>query len=158
VIRSITTKLKILTDNILMADYRTPVTIYVDGGYDKYKNNASWAFAVIEDNKVVFENKGIIKNPLSRNIDGECNAVIEAVKWFILNKDKNSQFCRIMHDYIGLGCWACGKWKADREIAKKYTEFITRYTQFTDFIKVKAHNNDKWNTYVDKLTKEAYKM
>ncbi|MFN3329179.1 MAG: hypothetical protein ACK40U_10105, partial [Fervidobacterium pennivorans] len=67
----------------------------------------------------------------------------------------------IFHDYEGLSKWANGEWKSKTEITKFYKEFLENYRKKgvkIFFYKVKSHNKDVLNNYVDKLAKDTLKF
>ena len=90
----------------------------------------------------------------SRNIAGETQGVLTALKWAFVNGYTR---LRIYHDYAGLSEWATGRWSYSSPVAESYVKAFKRYSGVVavDFVKVKGHSNHKYNEMVDKLAKES---
>lgn len=90
----------------------------------------------------------------SRNIIGEVEGVLCALKWAYLNGYKK---LKIYHDYEGLATWFDGRWNASGATSTYYVSKISKYKGVLDvyFQKVKGHSNNKYNDLVDKLAKQA---
>lgn len=90
----------------------------------------------------------------TRNIAGEVDGVLTAVKWAFLNGYPK---IKIYHDYEGLSAWAKGIWNTSSPISVYYVKEFAKYKVAVDvvFQKVKGHSNHKYNEMVDKLAKEA---
>lgn len=88
------------------------------------------------------------------NIAGECCAVVRAVEWLKLN---NIDAATIHHDYIGLGKWPTGEWKAKTDFTKWYRSYIFGCDVDLNFVWVKGHSGDKRNDVVDKLAYNIWK-
>ncbi len=127
--------------------------IYVDGSYQPSKSTRSgWGIVVLKDEKVIFEDYGVTKgDALSRNIDGELRASLEAMKWAYLNQIKIT----LVYDYEGIARWALGDWKSKSEIAKLYVQASKDWVHLVKFEKVAAHSGNVWNEYADKLAKKG---
>lgn len=126
--------------------------IYVDGSYISGHGPAGWAFAVIDNGVKVAHGSGVTADDaISRNIDGEITAALEAMKWLSMNNREGT----IYHDYEGIARWALGQWQAKSAIAQAYVKESRPYLHLVHFAKVKGHSGDKWNDYVDRLAREA---
>ena len=134
---------------------KTDFAIYTDGSYQPKCKYASWAYVVInQQNKKVTEASGMCQEKaISRNIDGEVSAVLQAGKWAFKQQNKVTLF----YDYQGIESWALGDWKSQTPIAISYAQQIKQYLPFLSFHKVKAHTGNQWNEYVDQLAKQAIK-
>lgn len=126
--------------------------IYVDGSFLEGFPKAGWGFIVVENGTEIARDSGVtVFDAESRNIDGECMASFQAMKWLEAN-DKTAVIC---HDYEGVARWAKGEWKAKSSIAQKYVEACRPLVHRVSFEKVAAHTGVKWNEAVDKLAKDA---
>lgn len=128
--------------------------IYVDGSFKDGKY--SWAFVVVNDAKVVFEQYGVGTNPDAaalNNIAGECAAAMRAMNW------ANAKGYRavIVHDYQGVSSWVDGFYEAKNEFTKAYAAFMKPYwdAKKVAFIKVVGHSNNQYNDRADYLAKKA---
>ena len=98
--------------------------IYTDGSYlPKFKEYSGWAYLITNqiENKIIYEDFGKIICE-SRNIDGECQAIIEALNCVSNNvKILNNIDCiKIYYDYIGLHKWITGEWKTNKNVSINY--------------------------------------
>jgi ribonuclease HI len=126
--------------------------VYVDGSFMPGSDKAGWAFVVVEDGKEVATGSGYTAFPAeSRNIDGECMASYQAMRWL----DLNDKYATICHDYEGIARWARGEWKAKSHIAQQYVSAVKPFLFRVKFEKVAAHTGVKWNERVDALAKAA---
>lgn len=125
--------------------------VYTDGSFSN--GRAFWAFVVICDDQIQFQDKGEINDAnilTGRQVGAEIQAVIEAIKYC----KKLKLRARVFYDYSGIECWADGSWRANKFYSIRYKEFIQNHLQFIEsFVKVRAHSGNKWNEYVDKYAK-----
>lgn len=134
--------------------------VYVDGSY---KDNVySGAYIVIKDNKIIYERskRGIniqaakTLGPLS----GELNATMLAVQYAV---NIGSEKLIIYHDNYDIRNLLQQNKKPKDKYQQEFLNFVTDYIHKSnikiDFVKVKSHNNNKWNEYVDKLAVTARK-
>lgn len=133
------------------------VVIYTDGSYNTKTNVGSWAYVILKDSIKVHEASGKTKENFltSRNIAGECTAVLKALQYCDAN---NITKVEIHHDLEGVQKWAQPvngekRWKATTEITKIYQTWFDKYTKkiSVDFVHVKGHSKETWNDYVDEL-------
>ena len=129
------------------------IEIYIDGSFKKHQSiYAGWAFVVVKNNKIEYEEKGVTLTPaLSGNIDGEVLASTKAIIWA---KKQNLKAC-IIYDYQGVESWANQSWSAKSQIAKNYQEMIKDKLIHISFKKVKAHSGNAFNERADELAKLA---
>lgn len=136
------------------------VIAFVDGSYSSAEEKSGFGVIIID-------NKGI-QTPLYKaftkqlnadfiefkNVAAELEGVKEAVSWAI---EYNKTKIKIYYDYVGIGKWADGSWKANKDITKKYVNFIKeKNTLITiEFCKVPAHSGIEYNEQADKLAKDS---
>lgn len=141
------------------------VQIYVDGSYNK-DNNLTSGGVVILYNEKIYKKAFLVptEEDHSWNIDGECNAVLEALR--ICAGETDIEGVKIMardivinYDYLGIEKWANQEWKVKSKIAKLYVKefnaLVSKYKFNITFNKVKAHTGDQYNEMADSL---AYSM
>ncbi len=132
---------------------KTSIRIYVDGSFNGLCKKSAWAWVATTLEGILAFDKGLtLHNALSRNIDGELEAVKQAILW----AQKHHHHVTLVHDYEGIARWADGTWKAKSQIAKDYVLFLHSRPINYHFEKVKAHSHNKWNDYVDALAKSAF--
>ena len=133
------------------------IVIYTDGSYNTKTNVGSWAYVMLKDKVKIHEASGKTKENflVSRNIAGECTAVLKALQYCDAN---NITKVEIHHDLEGVQKWAKPingekRWKATTEITKVYQTWFDKYTKKinVDFVHVKGHSGETWNEYVDEL-------
>lgn len=130
--------------------------IYTDGSFN---DGLIGSAGTIKDfGKIVEEFQFFLDSAelsVHRNVSGE----ILAVMYSIYFSFKQGLFdIEIFHDYEGLNKWITGEWKAKTNITKFYVSFVKEYINrgmVIKFTKVKAHQDDALNNYVDKLAKQA---
>lgn len=144
--------------------------IYVDGSYKPSVNPdvAGWAFSAYNEyGALLHSSYGLVKNPVSRQIDGELQATLEALKWVQSNKEKylpKGGKVVIFHDYEGIGRWARNEWKTNTDLTKRYKQSVNEL--MLDLISgepsievlfswVKGHSNNAGNDLVDRLAGQA---
>ena len=130
---------------------------FTDGSFEESVGKYSYGVvAVSPDGKErEFSGRGEVPAFLpTRNIAGEVDGVLTAVKWAFLN---GYEKLKIYHDYEGLSAWANGSWGTGSPISVYYVKEFAKYKGVVDvtFVKVKGHSNHKYNEMVDKLAKEA---
>ena len=130
---------------------------YVDGSYNINTKEFGYGIVLIDcnGNEETMNGKGDNKAyAVHRNVAGEVYGSVKAIQTAL---DKEYKKIYIHYDYKGIEAWAKGDWKANKELTQKYKEFIDscRGRIQIEFIKVKAHSNDKYNDLADRLAKEA---
>ena len=141
------------------------IHVFTDGSYQPSVNEkvAGWGWVIPEDSnqidsEILVELSGIIKNPQSRQIDGEIEAVYRSLDYLdeILNGEgiRKNTLIKIHHDYNGLGFWGRGEWKTNKPLTRAYKGFIDqkRITGLNiEFVWTKGHDGEYWNEYADML-------
>lgn len=131
------------------------VIAYVDGSYNqKSKIYGAGVVYITEDKIEEFYQSYQDKYHIHRNVAGEVKGSELAIEKAIKDKKK---YIYIHHDYQGIASWAKGEWKANNDLTISYKEFIKKAKDKIEinFIKVKAHTNDKYNDLADSLAKKA---
>jgi ribonuclease HI len=127
--------------------------IDVDGSYRK--GITSYGVVVRKNGKIIKILSGILDLSEvhgSHQVAGEIKAVIKAIRWCKSNLLKK---VTIYYDYRGLEYWVNGKWKAIKEVSKKYVEFMELCDIKINWVKIKSHTGLLWNEYADKLAGQA---
>lgn len=131
-----------------------PWIVYTDGSYSsKASGYVSGAFLVFNENTgerwkwLNYSTKQSLVD--SCNVGAELFAALASIHW------SYKQGCRnivLMCDYNGIIEWVKGNWTANCSPAQVYVREVKRYINLgmnITFKKVKAHQYDKWNNYVD---------
>ncbi|MDR0297704.1 MAG: hypothetical protein LBI11_03515 [Streptococcaceae bacterium] len=133
--------------------------MYTDGSYNAKTGVYGGAYSV----SGLLEDAVSGRDPelaSSRNVAGECLAVIEGAKALsaatqLFAGDK----IVIFHDYTGLADWAEGRWRAKTPVAKRYVKSVEilrdKFGLVLEFRKVPAHSGVAGNERVDQLAKKA---
>ncbi len=130
---------------------------YTDGSYEDKVNAYAFGVVAVDPSGKESEFCGKGNDPeflSSRNVAGEADGVLAAVKWAFVN---GYEKVKIYHDYAGLSAWANGVWSARSPVSERYSRELARYRGGVkiEFVKVKGHSNVSYNERVDKLAKKA---
>ena len=127
--------------------------IYTDGSYNKDTKMAGYG-AVILTKDIVRVLSGQVESFGGEQVNGELEAVRKSVDWAIRNGYRS--VC-IHHDYTGVGKWANGEWKTNREYTKKYAKYIATQREVISisFEQVPAHSGVYYNEMADKLARSG---
>lgn len=132
------------------------IIAYVDGSYNIESKKFGYGIVLLKQDQVSKFNGAMFDESLSeqRNVAGEVFGSMEAIDMAI---EMGMKKIYIHFDYMGIKAWALGEWKTNIELTKNYKKFIDDRIKKIDidFIKVKAHSNNKYNDMADKLAKEA---
>ncbi len=124
--------------------------IYTDGSFNG--RNASWAFIVVQNDAVLFQDRGVLEGDINRmwQIGGEIKAAENAVLW----AKKMDCLININYDYIGVENWATNAWKAKNDYTKAYKTFMQEHSKYINgWTKIFAHSGHRFNDFVDRLAK-----
>ena len=145
-------------NNNIIDDNKNKAVAYVDGSYNAKTGEFSYGAVIFYDSHEYQFNKKFDDSSMSsmRNVAGEIEGAKKAISFCIGNKIPEVD---IYYDYRGIEAWANGEWKATKKGTIKYKEYcdLAREKLKINFIKVKAHSNDKYNDMADNLAKEALK-
>ena len=133
------------------------IIAYTDGSFNIKNNTAGYAAILTfkSGHEKIFS--GSITDPkltALRNIAGELQAVIEAVK----AAETACADLVVYYDYEGIEKWVTGEWKAKKEFTQKYRDAVLRSSVEVEFRKVAAHTGVEYNERADKLAKAACGM
>ena len=144
-----------LTKDGASVDYSKAVA-YVDGSFDKNSNIVGSGVVFVCGDKTIDLKNATKSTDFTAfwNVAGELNAAIGAINFAIQNGVKELE---IHHDYMGIGSWATGEWKAKNTLTQKYVKFINEVSDKIKltFTKVKAHSGVELNERADRLAKAA---
>lgn len=135
--------------------------IYTDGSWrPSTPNRIGAGIVVVEDNEIVEEFMLYRDNSEmaeQRQICGELIAAMEGVRIAI---QRGYDKVVINFDYNGVSCWATSQWKAKNKYTQMYKDYMEQMNKKIEieFIKVKAHNKNVFNDYVDYLAKKALEL
>ena len=136
------------------------IRLFVDGSFSPKSPYSGWGWVAVQGNTVLKEGSGkTLREALSRNIDGELEATLQALAWFQEYATAYSvSKVYVVHDYAGIAHWALGTWKAKSTVAQNYVQSIQpmlqKMTQVV-FEKVDAHAGKRWNERADELAKQG---
>lgn len=136
------------------------VIAFVDGSYSSSDEKSGFGVIIIDYKGVQTPLYKAFTKQLNsdfldlQNVAAELEGVKEAVKWAIAY---NKSRIKIYYDYEGIGKWADGSWKANKEITKQYAYFIREKKTLIaiEFCKVPAHSGIEYNEMADKLAKKS---
>lgn len=131
-------------------------TVYCDGSYNVKTNEYSFgAILMIDDKEYSFKRK-FASDEFSeyRNVAGEVRGAAFMINYCYKKGLKEINVC---YDYMGIEKWFLGEWKANNNLTKSYQDFANKIKKMikVNFIKIKAHTNDKYNDIADRLAKDA---
>lgn len=125
---------------------------FVDGSFTPKCEKAGWGYALFDSQGLLSKGNGVTRvAALSRNIDGELMASLEAIK-----ESKNHPGNLVLHhDYTGIRHWALGEWKTKAVISNRYAEVYKELGVPVNFVKVDAHAGIAGNELADRLANQA---
>lgn len=145
-------------ESIVVDDYNHKAVAYVDGSYNLSSGEFSYGAVIFYKSKEYYFSQKFNDLGLSsmRNVAGEIEGAKKAMAFCVENKIPEID---IYYDYKGLESWAIGEWKTNKKGTIQYKEYYDKIKKKLkiNFIKVKAHSNDKYNDMADKLAKDALK-
>lgn len=127
--------------------------IYVDGSF--LNGRYGWGFAAYRDGVLIHSANGSDDKEEAaalHNVAGELKATIEAVRWA---REEGFSPITIYHDYAGISEWALGNWKTNRDLTRRYADYMSRHLSWVNFCKVTGHTGVVGNELADKLAKDA---
>ena len=146
------------------------IKVYTDGSCRANgSTNAvgGWAFAIVKDGELIYAARGMVTGTTNNQM--ELEAVKRAIRWIGTGPEFKDEQVEIYTDSAYIQNCVSQKWyvnwqkngwintKKEPVKNREYWENLIPY--FTNerfsFLKVKGHNGDKWNEYVDKLAQEV---
>jgi ribonuclease HI len=134
------------------------INIYTDGSYSALKNIGKWAFIAIENDKIIFQDSGLITDKLiltGFQVGAECEAVTQALTW----AKNNGYKANIYFDFQNLRFWIADlfgekPWKTNKPYTAEYRKKVLELREHLDsMVKVKSHSGVLHNELVDQLAK-----
>ena len=128
------------------------IQIYVDGSYNNRTGKAGWGWVAVKEDKVIDFQYGECKDAaISRQIDGELQAAIEAMSYFA------DEDIIIVYDYAGIALFATGDWTPRTKISVDYVNYIKNFVDLDRIIfsKIAGHSGNEWNDMADTLAKKG---
>ncbi|MDR3112664.1 MAG: hypothetical protein LBU55_05845 [Elusimicrobiota bacterium] len=126
--------------------------VFVDGSY--INGVTSYGVAIYLEQDLKAEISGIVRNTKSHQLDGELQAVIEAIKWC---ENNNVDKVRINYDYIGIEHFAKGDWKPSTQFRQKYAILVSTSKIAIEWRNIDSHTGNIKNNRADQLAKSAAK-
>lgn len=129
---------------------------YTDGSYHAASHTyACGAVLFYGGEKILFSKK--YDDPAMadmRNVAGEIMGAVEVIEYCVKN---GISALEIRHDYEGVGKWAVGDWKTNKEGTKKYAALCRSVADRLQlsFVHVKGHSGDQYNDEADALARKA---
>ena len=144
-------------------DFSDIVYIYSDGACAVHSTkNGGYAFVVVYNDEIIYENFQYFEN--TTNSEMEVNGLYNALLYCKNNFTDEKVIIRCDSDYVvkGYNEWSNGwrkkNWKNSKGVPVKYMDIWKEIDSLRfDNVKVewvKAHDTDKWNNYVDSLTRK----
>ena len=134
------------------------VRLFTDGGYSIPRSLGAWAYIVVKGNKLVKEKYMVVANATSNQM--ELKAFLEALKEakrlnIPLTIFSDSQY--VVKGYNSwMKDWKKSNWmRGNKPLKNKelWMEINNYSSKDVKVVWVKAHNGNRWNEYVDSLTK-----
>jgi len=146
----------VIIDPTMNQDNPDKAIAYVDGSYNIKTMEYSYGAIIFYKSEGHKFSKKFNDPKLRqmRNVAGEIEGSMKAIQYCV---DNNIPEVDIYYDYLGIENWAMGLWKTNKPGTQNYKEFFDRMKSKVkvNFIKVKAHSNDKYNDIADQLAKKA---
>ena len=154
-VKGIVTQIEETGEQILKAEPGALVA-YVDGSYNVANNQFSYGMVLLDGEQELKFQQFFIDEELAsmRNVAGEIKGAEAAMRYAV---EQGFHKLYIYHDYEGIAKWCQGEWKTNKEGTKAYKAYFDSIRDKLQvvFVKVAAHNGDKYNEMADKLAKEA---
>lgn len=137
------------------------IEIYTDGAIKQ--GHIGWGFVArnTKVNKMVYEAFGVVDGEpdllAQRNVAGETQAVMEAIRWALTMRHKS---VNIVSDYKGCIAWADGTWQAKNKYTARYKAYVNhcREKMRIVLLHVKGHSGNVWNDRADMLAKSGARL
>ncbi len=132
--------------------------IYVDGSYRDGDKSYSYGYIILANGKMLSEkNKRVKENNWVkyRNVAGELSGAIDALKEAV---NLGFKKVRLYYDFDGIEIFSKNKdINIYNEVGMAYFDEYNKVKKLlnVEFVKVKAHSDNKLNNYVDELAKKA---
>lgn len=145
-----------VTEAALPAPGENRAVAYTDGSYHAATHQyACGAVLFYDGQKILFSEKYDDPDMADmRNVAGEIMGAVEVIEYCV---EKGIPDLEIRHDYEGVGKWAVGEWKTNKEGTKKYAALCQSVAGKLrlSFVHVKGHSGDRYNDEADALARKA---
>lgn len=132
------------------------IEVYVDGSYNADTGYYGYGCLIdYGDKRKVLYGNGVCKAN-GRNVEGEVAGARAALS--DISRGGNSKNVIMYYDYEGIGSWADGRWKTNKDYTSSYADFVKKCRSEgmqIEFYHVKGHTGNQGNEYVDKIAKVA---
>jgi ribonuclease HI len=129
--------------------------IFTDGGYSIGKGVGVWAYAIVEGNKSIHEDKGEVKNSTSNRV--ELIAFLHALQTALVFEEDIEIISDSQYVVKGYSCWIHkwekSGWKNKKRDIDLWKQVFALKSKKVKAKWVKGHSGNKWNEYVDEMTK-----
>lgn len=139
------------------------VSIFTDGACVPNPGNGGWAFVVLRDGQIIFQDQGRDKHTTSNRM--ELTAILKALEW-VKDIDENIIiYSDSTYSVNSITVWY-KKWAKKKKIIKSRLNldlikpcvdlYVSRRNLQITWIR--GHNGNKYNEYTDGLAVEAMRM
>ena len=127
---------------------------FTDGSFDKNTSTFGYGGFLIANGKEYII-QGSSRDPelaASWNVAGETCGAMAAIE---KAKELGLKELTIYYDYMGVEKWATGEWKTNKEVSRRYRNYVLGCGIKLSFVHVKGHSGIPGNERADKLAREA---
>lgn len=104
------------------------IEIYTDGAAH-LDQRATFAYVLIEDGQIIHENAATVMGEIRKtNVVAELCAAMHGLREAILRCAKEEPVTLVVcHDYVGVGHWVCGTWRAKDVHTRAYALWVEQF-------------------------------
>lgn len=126
---------------------------YISGSFDRVKDKAFYGSVILQDGDLIHKIFGATNKYTNvSNVTGKLAAFVYTLTWAI---NQGYKEIIIHYDYVGIFRWANGQWKANKEYAKRYIEFMELIKDRIDikFVYFEDYRDNEYSRMAYKLSK-----